>query len=387
VSSPPVLVVSDTHLGPGTPAALGRDLAALVVRHPGHEVLLAGDVFDLSFARSGADSGELLSALLERSPEVVSALHAHAARGDRITIIPGNHDDALGAADVATRLGARLELSGAAPLDIHRWFVRRGPVHIEHGHVYDPDNAPLHPLVECDDTTEPLGVALTRRFVAARGALVYSHAQESTPVAALAHAFHVYGRRAPVMIAQYFHTAFQLCVEAGPRRRAHSGQHRELGERRLMEFARLAGVSDDEVRAMLHSAPAPRHASRREVFLRLYFDRVLATLLLGASVASLPARPWASLTALASLAYLAGSVARGKNRYAGMPQDALADAADRIRELSGAELVVFGHTHVEQDSAGYVNTGSFAFPKHPGRPYVTLDRDGRVERRRLDASS
>jgi hypothetical protein len=218
--SHPLLVVSDTHLGPATPKTLQRDLAELVRAHPGHEVILAGDVFDLSFAQTWRASTDLLRSLLEQSEDVMSALHAHVSRGDPLTIIPGNHDDALGVPEVRGLFTGKLAVSDAAPISVHRWFVRRGHCHIEHGHVYDPDNAPLHPLVEWDDATEPLGIALTRRFVAARGAMHFSHAQETTPVEAITNAFRVYGRRAPIMIVQYFHTALGLCAEAGPRKRA-----------------------------------------------------------------------------------------------------------------------------------------------------------------------
>jgi predicted phosphodiesterase len=68
-----------------------------------------------------------------------------------------------------------------------------------------------------------------------------------------------------------------------------------------------------------------------------------------------------------------------------MPQRGLREAALRIRELSGARLVLFGHTHLEHDEDGYINTGSFAYPRQPGRPYVTVTEQGHAQRRRLRA--
>jgi UDP-2,3-diacylglucosamine pyrophosphatase LpxH len=208
----PTLVLSDTHLALDSPRELGRDLASVISAHSSAEIVLAGDVFDLSFAPSNARSQEMLTELLSKVPEVRAALHTHASQGGPITWIPGNHDAALGEDGVARTLLASLELTAGAPVIVRPWFVRRGDVHIEHGHVYDPDNAPIHPLSAWNDRTEPLGIALTRRFVAPVGARYFSHASNSTPVDALASAFRVYGRRAPGMIARYFETAIRLCV-------------------------------------------------------------------------------------------------------------------------------------------------------------------------------
>jgi UDP-2,3-diacylglucosamine pyrophosphatase LpxH len=383
----PILVVSDTHLGPERPAALARDLARVLSNRPGYEIVLAGDVFDLSFAPCAAQSSTLLSSLLDRASEVVRVLHSHVSRGDPLTIIPGNHDLALARDGVQRLFTGRLELQAQAPVKVERWFIRRGEAHIEHGHVYDPDNAPIHPLVEWNDQTEPLGIALTRRFVAATGAGYFTHAHDTTPVQALASAFRIYRQRAPLMIAQYFQTAIQLCLEAGPRRRADSDREQSLGETRIREFAAENGMAETSVRNLIAQTARPTHLDAHAVFLRLYFDRVLAALLLGSSLAALPKLPLAAVPALGSLAYIAGSVARGKDRSAGMPQRGLREAAGRVRELGGAGLVVFGHTHLEDEHDGYINTGSFAYPRQPGRPYLTIDSHGRAERARLLASA
>jgi hypothetical protein len=49
--------------------------------------------------------------------------------------------------------------------------------------------------------------------------------------------------------------------------------------------------------------------------------------------------------------------------------------------------VVFGHTHVEDDAEGYLNSGSFAFPRLDGRPYVHVSEAGEVRRLRLPVPS
>jgi predicted phosphodiesterase len=377
----PLVVVSDTHLGPESPVGVARDLAKLVSASKGAEIVLSGDAFDLSFAPRHEQSAEYLAALLNRAPELGTAFHRHVAGGAPITVLPGNHDAALGERPVADVFRERLGLSEGAPVRVSPWFVRRGDVHVEHGHVYDPDNAPVHPLAEWNGRTEPLGVALTRRFVAKTGASDFAHAQNATPVSSLARAFRLYRARAPGMIAHYFKTAIELCAESGPAMAPHAERERSVGEGRLFAFAGDVGVAPDTLAALIGRTPPPTHLRRKEMFLRLYFDRVFATLLLATSTVAIPRRPMASLLALASFAYLAGSTLRRKDRYGNLPRLRLSDGAARIRELTSARIVVLGHTHHSVAEHGYLNTGSFAFPGKMGRPYVTVDECGRAELR------
>jgi hypothetical protein len=320
--------------------------------------------------------------LLGGSGELVAALRERLIRGAPVTMLPGNHDAALCDPRLAGMIRERLDVSGDAPVSVSPWFVRRGDVHVEHGHVYDPDNAPIHPLAEWSEKSEPLGVALTRRFVAATGAADFSHAQDATPVRSLARAFRLYGLRAPGMIAKYFKTAIELCLESGPALAPQAEIERALGSARLAAFSSAIGLSPADLERVVARAPSPTHLRRRDVFLRLYFDRVFATLLLGASVAAIPRRPLASALALASFAYLAGSTMRGHDRYGSLPEQRLHQGAARIREVTGARLVVFGHTHHAVVDEGYLNTGSFAFPRGQGRPYVLIDEGGEADLRR-----
>src|SRR5262249_54131180 len=145
---------------------------------------------------------------------LVSAIKRHLTSGHALTLIAGNHD-----AGVVTR-GTRerlLELCGAqaeSRLRIEPWFIRRGGVHVEHGHVYDPDNAPAHPLAAWSPETEPLGISLTRRFLSPHNAFTFAHAHHTTPLEGLKHAFKTFGTRAPLMVVHYFATASRLTAEA-----------------------------------------------------------------------------------------------------------------------------------------------------------------------------
>jgi predicted phosphodiesterase len=92
-----------------------------------------------------------------------------------------------------------------------------------------------------------------------------------------------------------------------------------------------------------------------------------------------------SLLAVGALGalYLRESTRRGTNRYEGLPVKRLRAAAERVRTLSQAELVIFGHTHVPESLPGYLNPGSFQY-RSGARPYAYVDESGRAERRTLD---
>jgi len=79
--------------------------------------------------------------------------------------------------------------------------------------------------------------------------------------------------------------------------------------------------------------------------------------------------------------YLIQSVQRTGNRYEDLPVERLRAAAARVRELTSASTVIFGHTHQVDEGPGYANSGSFGYSRH-GRPYVRVDNEGiaRVER-------
>src|SRR5690606_33845684 len=65
----------------------------------------------------------------------------------------------------------------------------------------------------------------------------------------------------------------------------------------------------------------------------------------------------------------------GHNRYRDTVVTCLERAAEAIADRTGADLVVFGHTHREALGERYANTGSFAFPgDSPGRPYLRIEQ-------------
>lgn len=377
----PLVVVGDVHLSHGGKTEIGQALARLVSAHPGSEIILNGDIFNLSLDAPALDPLESVLDMLEPQQELRAALKRHLSEAGRLVLMPGNHDAAVADPALRDRVLAWLELGPTAKLELAPWFVRRGKVHVEHGHAYDPDNAPTHPLVTPSAGTEPLGVALTRRFLAPNQAFDFAHATEITPLEAITRAVHAFGWRMPSILGRYFAVSSHFCREAGWR--PELAREKERGDLLARQSADALGLTPDVLQALLDDRPRPTHESFERAFFRLYFDRVVATLGTGVGVGvGVVARSGTAygLAALSAL-YLYESKRRGTNRYEGLPVRRLRQAAARVRDITDAELVVFGHTHVPETSASYLNPGSFTYRAEAARPYAYVGVNGRGERR------
>jgi predicted phosphodiesterase len=379
----PLIVVGDTHFSHGHKRDTGAMLARLVVQHPGAELVLNGDIFNLSLDEPARDPIESSLAMLGPEAELRQALRNHVAAGGRLSVLPGNHD--AGLADPGTRdaLLAWLELGKNAPIAVLPWFLRRGSVHVEHGHAYDPDNAPTHPLVVPSPRSEPLGVALTRRFVAPNRAFDFAHATEITPLAALQRAFRAFGARTPLLLTRYFVAAGRFCSESGWR--PELAEEKRFGDALVASAAHSAGLDPERLQALLESRARPTHESFERAFFRLYFDRVASVLSIGAGVSLgvLSRSPTALGMAALGALYLRESRRKGGNRYAGAPVRRLREASELVLRHTGASLVVFGHTHVPEKAPGYLNPGSFTYRAGEGRPYAYVDETGSASERRI----
>ena len=182
--------------------------------------------------------------------------------------------------------------------------------------------------------------------------------------------------RAPAIIAKYFDTAVGVCVEAlHPR---DFEQERALGEAREAAQSQRTGLSEELIRAIVEAAPTPTHHRFSSTFMRLYFDRILAAAAGTLGVAALApfSRGGAASVAALSWAYLAYSSCSAGSRYADLPPLRLRDAALDLAKLTKASLVVFGHTHEEDESGPYINLGSFAFSRLDARPYLVIYSNG-----------
>lgn len=149
----PILIASDWHLGPRSPAAHGRLALGFLgrARAAGGEVILNGDVWEELFAGPGAGPRAF--------PAVAAAAEALRAEG-RLRQTCGNHDPDRGPAALA------LDWPGL------------GRVLVAHGHAADPVNAsPLGRLG--DGISRRFGrSALVRGFAAGAEALVRGLGEE-----------------------------------------------------------------------------------------------------------------------------------------------------------------------------------------------------------------
>jgi UDP-2,3-diacylglucosamine pyrophosphatase LpxH len=376
----PIVVVADLHLEALRSSAATDALVAVLGRHRGAELVCAGDSFGLSIESTPDGAARRLAAILRAHASVRDAIRQRLTEGVPVTLIAGNHDAALVTECVQGALREALELRQDGPLFISPWFVRRGPIHIEHGHVYDPDNAPVHPLARWTADCEPLGVALTRRVLAPTRALALDHAHETTPLAGLCRTLRLFGPKGFAVIARYFGVSLSLCWQAMDARECAAEQQR--AEQELEPFAAESGLDRAALERLLRAAAEPTHRSFFRAFRRLYLDRAsAAAVLLGAGGAGLvAASPPAWSVAAAAAAYLVLSAwAEGTSRYAGMLEQRLRAAALSVGASSGAELVVFGHTHREDASDGYINPGAFGFPEGDAPRYVLIGEDAKAE--------
>jgi UDP-2,3-diacylglucosamine pyrophosphatase LpxH len=382
MSFPPVLIVSDIHLAHEGRDDVAADFARLVASHPGHEILLNGDNFNLSCDPPRRHPAESAASMLARQPRLREALRKHLLSGSPLTLLPGNHDAGVQHPETAAALRTILDLSEDAPLRVEPWLVRRGKVHIEHGHLYDPDNAPAHPLALPGYRSEPLGVALNRRFLGAHERFVAVHQHEGNPVQNLRFAFQECGLEAPLVILRFLAVSAAVCAETAFDSRLQD--ERRQGEAGISKCARSSGLGEPALRELLNAAPRPTHESFRRTFLRLYYDWMVASLAVPAGLVATVAGAGAGGAALsaASLGYMIVSHKRRARRHVGMPEH-LRRGADLVRRLTNADLVVLGHTHREDESEGYVNLGSFGYPQRRGRSFGVLDERGRFERRSL----
>ncbi|MEZ4220428.1 MAG: metallophosphoesterase [Polyangiaceae bacterium] len=376
----PALIVSDLHLSPNSPVRISSALAAVLEDHADAELIVAGDSLDLSLLRDPEATADSLTDYLRPHTSLRAALQQRLGRGVPVRFVLGNHDAPLGRSDAVQALRAVLRVQDAAPLEVVPWFLRRGSVHIEHGHAYDPDNADAHPLASPDCTLDSLGIALTRRFLAPSGAMRFKHRQHTTPLAGLVDCFRHYRHRAPGIVAHYFWVAGQLCFEARDPKRGLASFAR--GKDKVDAFAADVGIDAERLHRLIQALPPARHLDARETFLRLYFDRTLPTAALAVSLPlALTGNGLAVGVAVASALTLAISLRGGVNRYYRHAELELERGADLVRQLTGASHVILGHTHVEADEPGYTNLGSFAFTRSDAHAYVWLDEQQRIERR------
>jgi len=380
---PLAIVFGDVHLTTRTPLAVGADLARLFAEHPGERIVACGDLFDHSADRPDLSAEEGMRAALDRHPVVREAMARHLEGGGSFWLVAGNHDRDVGAPHFRGVIAGALGLGADAAARVRTtpWFFREGALHLEHGHLYDEDNAPEHPLI---DGSPSLGVHFVRSFIAPTGAFAYLQANDDTPLSLFLAAFRWYGRRAPYVVYRYFRTAFDAMAMAGPFYRA--GAERARGEAMAADFARSIDADPALAEAILAQATPSTLRSFRATVRRLYFDRVVATVSTASGLGALAygaiagrnrAQAVGALLVLGGMGWLIFNWLTHFDRFGGTVPERLRRGAERVRAATDAGLVVLGHAHAEHTGDGYANTGSFSFPERgaAGRPYLVIEGD------------
>ena len=163
-----LFVVSDLHLGETNVASMFRDgdqglrfadLCAHVARTPDSELILLGDVFDLTAAmpppRGLSTFGKALGVPVDDKPartleQIMANIREHnrasldalesLAAESRVTLVPGNHDRHLG----EPQGRAALDAAGLSRVAVEGTAIRKLAekiVVLQHGHAWDPSNA------------------------------------------------------------------------------------------------------------------------------------------------------------------------------------------------------------------------------------------------------
>ncbi len=364
------LLLSDVHLE--TAPHVERELAvqAVLAAHPGTDVVFLGDLFE--FATAPAEGEAALAALLAANPTFCAALRAHAATGARVHWVAGNHDAALAGLEHSARRLLGIDVA------VWPWFLRAGSVHLEHGHVFDRDNAPLHPLARWDVRDEPLGVELMRKIVVGLGVRQWAHAHQTTPARALNDAFRWFGWTLPARFAQGIWVLARVSSDSLAGRWGRARRADEEGSSRVSGYAACVGLPEAALRDVLSARAEPTHSRFGAVFRRVYLDWVSALLVTvagaGVGLATGASWPWAATLIGGGYAVRQG-MSKRESRYP-PPMDALRQGALHIAAVTGAARVVFGHTHVEEEEGPYTNLGSFGYGSERGRAYGLVTDEG-----------
>lgn len=350
-------------------------MEAVLREHAGRNVVFLGDLFEFA-AASAQHPDAALGELLATNHRFCAALRRHTATGACVHWVAGNHDAALAAVSRSVTQTAGIDVT------IWPWFMRVGKVHLEHGHLFDRDNAPLHPLAPWDIRDEPLGVALMRRIVVGLDIPMWAHAHQTTPAGAVTQAARCFGWKLPVTATQAFGRLIAIHWGAVGGRWGRVRSTRRGGQALLAAYAARTGLDASTLERVLITAPSPTHSRWGTAFRRLYLDWLSALGAAGvgslAGIASGSMWPWIGAAAGVSYVVKEGYFRRD-SRYPS-PLDALRAGAHGLANLTTARRVIFGHTHVEEDDGVYANLGSFGYPNTLGRAYGVVTEDGAFTR-------
>ncbi|MCB0384707.1 MAG: metallophosphoesterase [Bdellovibrionales bacterium] len=302
-------------------------------------LIFNGDTFDFAmatqkgFCPNGQHANEALESIHKQFPQFFRALYGVLARKGKVVFIAGNHDLELGMSLVQDKIRWLISQHGAGEINIEdvvfsSWFYYPDPsLYIEHGHQYDAENAVCHPLAMTSNSggnhAYPIGTVLTWYFAA--------HFQDLELI--LNTNRHFWSQAVQILLRYRLKApyAYWLFVKGalsciGQMVKASLSPVRDLEELEL-KFSSMFDVDPDWTRKIRLLMKKPTHLSFKSALKRLY-DLLLTA----------------------------------KDHRGDLLIDDLKRTADRVREITGARLVVFSHLHTTCEEDGYANTGSFSYP-------------------------
>ena len=347
-------------------------------------------LYGLSFARRR--SRWKLQEIARYHRRAFKALCAFLEAGNECVFVLGNHDADLWFERVRRDLRSAISRHARRPKAVKRkihfapWFYyEEGRVYIEHGHRFDPYSTfpdPLAPVDEASRSLEPTFGHWGLRFFCNPVPTFPLHDLESWgAIDFLKWAFNRAGVGIAHLILFYIRFLWRYLKDTAQARIQVRLDHRGGGRarqrrrrRRLSRFAKKARLSLKHIRALDALRQAHVGASIGRLAQAVYLDRIFLIILSGLSliVWSQYAEGWVWWIGLGvgSLTFTITWVILAQFRP---PQDThplLGDIAQKIGDITGVPLVVFGHTHQhalkEEGEVQWLNPGTWEhLPRSP----------------------
>ena len=325
--------LADLHLTSRSPLVATQDLARFVRENGGSRIVFAGDPFDTSAEGKGAHAMDALNA----HAHVREALGEHVSRGgQRGSSRQPRRRDRKRRLRARDRRRALLDGQARERVRTTPWFFREGNVHIEHGHLYDPDNAPAHPLAP---GATSLGVHFVESFLAPTGAYAQLlNANDGTPLKMFFSTFKM-GRAAR---AVRHLSLLPRVVRRAARRAVRSSRApcSAPASKRKAPSASRASPSKRVSEKRRSKSPRARghpHAREHAPHVRALVSRSRERLVKPFSAAPPRSRSDSRVLGGAALAAgamtMAASWAAGHDRYTGRVHEQLEDSAARRRRI------------------------------------------------------
>ena len=337
------------------------------------------DLYGLEFSEER--SRWKLSAIARYHRRALRGLARFVDAGHKLVFVVGNHDADLWFPGVRADLVDEIAKFSKDPKSLRErisfspWFYfEEGRAYIEHGHRFDPYATfpdPLAPFAHGGRRLAPNFGHWALRFFCNRVPEFPVHDVDTWGVQDfIAWGARLRGVRLLRAALEYLFFIWRYASAAvlDRLRRAGDSGRRERRRARLRRFAAFYKMPIQRVRALDGMMRPHVGASIGRLAQALYFDRMVLAALVGAGLFasySIASDTWSTLASLGVLG--AGVFAWWRLSLTRPPADVhpfMAAIARRIARLTGARVVVFGHTHrpvLERagHKAQFVNPGSW----------------------------